>query len=98
LLRDRCGSAAVACHSRESRSCKPLDLEDRSAGDALREAIKSRRYGKHELNFNCFDVVIDIDADTVEFVGAIDLDGLRAVLSADEVLDALRPPSDGRPS
>jgi hypothetical protein len=75
-----------------------LDLEDQAGGDALRDAIKSRRYGKRELNFNCFDVVIDVDAGTVEFVGAIDLDGLRAVLCADEVLDALRPLSDGRPS
>ncbi len=38
------------------------------------------------MSFNCFNVTIDADTQTVTLADALDLDGKRAVIPRDDVL------------
>ncbi len=66
-----------------------IDLEGPDGVESLRRAVLDRRHGKRTMNFNCFDVIIDADAQTVTLEDAIDLDGQRAVIASDSLLREL---------
>lgn len=63
-----------------------IDLEGPDGPQVLREAVLHRRFGRRTMNFNCFDVTIDADANTVTLEDAIELDGQRAVIPVDDLL------------
>jgi hypothetical protein len=80
-----------------------IDFGGTQAARKLRQAALNRRYGRRTLRFNCFDVIIDVDAATVTLEDAIELDGLRAVIPLDDRLSpqqcCLRvPPALRRPT
>ena len=68
-----------------------IDLEGQAGAEALRAAAEARRHGKREMNFNCFDVIIDADAGTVTFDDVLNADMAPTVISLDDVLRDLGP-------
>lgn len=63
-----------------------VDLEGPDGQRQLRQAVLDRRFGQRTVRFNCFDVTIDADAQTVILEDAIQMDGERAVIPVDVLL------------
>jgi hypothetical protein len=63
-----------------------VDLEAPDGPQLLRQAALDRRFGRHTMNFNCFDVTIDADARTITLEDSIGLDGQRAVIPLSDLL------------
>jgi hypothetical protein len=67
-----------------------LAFEDRIGAEMLLEATEHRRYGTRTMEFNCFDVEIDADAESVTIVEIVADNGARAVIPVEELLRDLR--------
>ena len=67
-----------------------LAFEDRFGAEMLLEAIEHRRYGTRTMEFNCFDVEIDADAESVTIVEIVADNGARAVIPVEELRRDLR--------